>query len=177
MYSVTQQYTGTASVRTQYVHTPGEPVTQSPGTLGLSFMSVSLFSLLCDSLRLHLFPSSLYYSPPLVIVYKLTITTIIRSFTSCDGTILILAIYQATPSISTTLTASSWRRSETLHAPVPAYQHLLATKRTNWMAQENHQMSTFRGCGFCRKVTKVCNCRFPVLETLRESIKCETTSV
>ena len=154
MYSVTQQYTGTASVRTQYVHTPGEPVTQSPGTLGLSFMSVSLISLLCDSLRLHLFPSSLYYSPPLVIVYKLTITTIIRSFTSCDGTILILAIYQATPSISTTPTATSWqikamgRRSETLHAPV------LATNRTNWMAQENHQMSTFQGCGFCRKVTK-----------------------
>jgi hypothetical protein len=137
MYTVTQQYIPVLQVRTQYVHTPGEPVTQSPWTLGLSFLSVSFISLLCGSLRLHLFPSSLYYSPPLVIVYKLTITAIIRSFTSCDGTSNLSSYTIDINNInSNELANQSKGASITLHAPVQ-------TKRTNRMAQENHQMSTF----------------------------------
>ena len=51
----------------------------------VSLIHVSL-SVLCGSVRLHLFPSSPYYSPPLVIAYKLIITTITSSFTCCDAT-------------------------------------------------------------------------------------------
>ena len=52
---------GTDAVRTKYVHTPGLPVTHP----AVSLIHVSLsegHTLLCGSLRLHLFPSSLYYS-------------------------------------------------------------------------------------------------------------------
>ena len=63
---------GTGEERTQYVHTPGLPVTHSPGFVSCSLLiHVSLSegnTILCGSLRLRLFPSSLYYSPPLVVV-------------------------------------------------------------------------------------------------------------
>ena len=64
---------GTSSVRTQYVHTPGKPVTHPPGTLDLS-VPYSLFSFF------------FFYLPPQVTVYMLTINTIISRFTSCDVT-------------------------------------------------------------------------------------------
>ena len=94
---MTQQNVPVLQVLVQYVHNPGQTLThpQFPA-VSLIYVSLSLsesHTLLCGSLRLQLFPSSLYYSPPLVIVYKLTITIITNSFTSCDATILILAIF------------------------------------------------------------------------------------
>jgi hypothetical protein len=91
---VTQQYVPVLQVLVQYVlSTYILLVYQSLTLRGLipavSLIYVSLsegHTLLCGSRRLHLFPYSLYYSPPLVIVYKLTITTITSSFTSCDAT-------------------------------------------------------------------------------------------
>jgi len=91
---VTQKYAPVLQVLVQYVLSTYILLVYQSLTLRGLFPTVSLIhvslsvghTLSCGSLRLHLFPSSLYYSPPLVIVYKLTITTITSSFTSCDAT-------------------------------------------------------------------------------------------
>jgi hypothetical protein len=96
--SVRTGTTGLFAVRTQYVHNPGQSNTHPPGILEFFYVSFTYLifdshPLLYGSLRLHLFPCSFYYSPPLLLVYKLTITITTSSFTSCDATIYKLAIF------------------------------------------------------------------------------------
>ncbi len=73
---MTQQYVPVLQVLVQYVLSTYILLVYQLLTLRGLFPAVSLIhvslsedhTLLCGSLRLHLFPSSLYYSPPLVIV-------------------------------------------------------------------------------------------------------------